>query len=261
VNPGCRTIMVARRIVPLLVALIASAGILLPGAARPASPSSNHSNAADALASARTARAGMFLGEYLHGEKTSGGPLLPVASPWFLVANGGWPGYRAPDLHASIGLASARDAAQDMAGIALLRRARAHVERGDATAALAVYDSATEALPHLRDWVDVFAASAAASAGDTMRVRQWQHRADPALQEWAWRAPVRAARQAGDRRLAIAKAEQAGVTLESPGRRASAWLLAGQLRLEGQDHAGARLAWIRAIGAAEGSASALEAAR
>lgn len=147
-------------------------------------------------------------------------------------------------------------------GIAQLRRARALTEQRDVTAALRAYDVAAAQLPVIADWIDVFAASAAAAAGDTAGVRERLGRVDAYLaREWAWRTEVRARRNAGDLSGALVAAERAATSLEGESRRSAALAAAGQLRQARGDLLGARQAYVEAMQLAPGSSGAIEAAR
>src|SRR5688572_19640410 len=89
-------------------------------------------------------------------------------------------------------------------GLALLKQAEALSAQKDYAGALAAYDRAALALPHIQDWITVFAASAAADAGDTAAVRVRLANVDTALaQEWSWRTLPRALRNASDLAAAL----------------------------------------------------------
>jgi soluble lytic murein transglycosylase len=146
--------------------------------------------------------------------------------------------------------------------IARIRRAQALSLKRDFAAAAAAFDSAAVALPQIADWIHAFVASAAATVGDTAEVRvRLAQAGEDIAGEWAWRTEPRARRNAGDRAGAIAAAVRAAERVSTPHRRAAAWTLVGQLRQERGDQAAARTAFRRAIDAAQGSASALDAAR
>jgi soluble lytic murein transglycosylase len=147
-------------------------------------------------------------------------------------------------------------------GVVLLRRARALTEQRQYGAALTAYDDAAAHLPGIEDWVHVFAASAAASAGDTAAVRERLRHVDSTLAvEWSWRTLVRARRTAGDLAGAQSTAEQAAAQLTSETRRAAAWTMVGSIRETRGDRNGARAAYIRAMNVAQGSSAAIDAAR
>jgi soluble lytic murein transglycosylase len=147
-------------------------------------------------------------------------------------------------------------------GIAELRLAQGLSEQGRHAEALAAYDRAAALLPQVGDWVQVFAASAAASAGDTAGVRTRLGAVDSALAtEWSWRTLARARQNAGDTGGALAAAERSAARVSSASRKAAAWAMVGTLRRERGDVAGARTAYIRSMNAAGGSSAAVEAAR
>jgi soluble lytic murein transglycosylase len=159
-------------------------------------------------------------------------------------------------------LAMAEDDAGTEQALVQLRRARALVESRDIAGALDAYDRAARALPVIADWIAVQAASAAATAGDTATVRDRLSRVDPHLAtEWAWRAEVRARRNARDLAGALAVAERAATLLSTDSRRAAALVAAGQIRRERGDLLGARNAFTRAMQLAPASTAALDAAR
>jgi soluble lytic murein transglycosylase len=147
-------------------------------------------------------------------------------------------------------------------GLAQLQRARALAEQRRFSDAVQAYDTAAALLPQVADWIQVFAASAAAGMGDTAAVRQRLAGVDAGLaSEWAWRTEVRARRAAGDRAGAAAAAERATDRLSSDVRRAAAWTLLGEIRTERGDVRSARTAFIRAMNIAPASSAALDAAR
>ena len=147
-------------------------------------------------------------------------------------------------------------------GLAHLRRAEALTEDGKYAEAQAAYDEALRLLPEVADWINVFAASSAASGSDTAVVRRRLTGGDSVLvNEWSWRTMARARQNAGDLAGALAEAEKAAARVGSDSRRAAAWTLIGKLRQERGNTAGARTAFIRAMNIAQGSSSAIEAAR
>jgi soluble lytic murein transglycosylase len=147
-------------------------------------------------------------------------------------------------------------------GIAQLRLAQVLTEQKKYAEAAAAYERAAALLPQIADWIHVFAASSAASAGDTAAVRTRLAQIDSALAiEWSWRTLPRARRNANDVAGALAAAERAAGRVSAESRQAAAWTLVGTLRQERGDLAGARTAWIRALNAAQGSSAAIEAAR
>jgi len=147
-------------------------------------------------------------------------------------------------------------------GVAQLRHADALTAQDQHAKAVEEYDNAVKLLPLIEDWITVFAASAAASAGDTAMVRTRLASVDTALAvDWSWRSRVRALRNANDAPAAITMAERAAGGLKSTARRAAAWTLAGTLRAERGDLNGARTAFIRAMNTAPTSSAAVDAAR
>ncbi|HEX6938155.1 MAG TPA: transglycosylase SLT domain-containing protein [Longimicrobiales bacterium] len=147
-------------------------------------------------------------------------------------------------------------------GLAELRRGLALLGAGDAGEALRAFDRGAERVPELGDWAAVFAARAAANAGDTATVRARLAEADPYLaREWGWRIGVDARVNAGDLRGAERAATAAANALEDSGRRAAAWVASGDLRLLLGDTAGAKNAFRRAMEAAPSAIAAVDAAR
>jgi soluble lytic murein transglycosylase len=147
-------------------------------------------------------------------------------------------------------------------GQALLRRAAALTEQRDFAGAVTAYDAAARLLPQVEDWIQFFAASALAAAGDTAAVRERLQDVDDMLvRDWAWRTEARARRNAGDASGAEAAAQRAAERAGTPARRAAAWTMLGQIRQERGNRMGARQAYLRAIDAAAGTGAALEAAR
>jgi soluble lytic murein transglycosylase len=250
---------------PFVLACALAAGLILAACGHPDLPPAGYATDDEAQDRPPFSRAHLIFGDYFPWP-FSGDVVFTPPSPWTLtaahltagdgrrLAGGGL-------LPLLLDAGRGRGGDADAAGIAMLRRARILADQGAAIRAAAVYDSAAVLMPWLRDWITVFQASAAATAGDTAAVRQWYHQADSHMREWAWRVEPRARRQAGDRRGALAAAEAAPARLTAPARRAAAHTMAGQLRHERQDHVGARLAWLTAINTAEASLSALEAAR
>lgn len=159
-------------------------------------------------------------------------------------------------------LAVAPHTGQRERGLAEVRRGLALAKAGTIGEALAAFSRAEQALPQLGDWIQIFAASAAAQVGDTAEVRKRLADADPVLaREWGWRIRVRALQTARDTRSALLAAEAAANGLDDAGRRAEAWAVTGELRLLLRDTAGARAAFRRAMEAAPMSEGALTAAR
>ena len=147
-------------------------------------------------------------------------------------------------------------------GVAQIRRATAFVNTQKYDSAVAAYDVAARMLPQIQDWIEIFSASAAASAGDTAGVRVRLDSVDATLvRDWGWRSRVRARQNAKDYTGALSAAQSAAAVLPSAGSRAEAWLRTGELRLLTNDAAGARTAWRRAMSTSPGSNAAIEAAR
>jgi soluble lytic murein transglycosylase len=159
-------------------------------------------------------------------------------------------------------LAIAGDGQTQEQGLVLLRRAESLTQEEKYGEAQEAYESAAKLLPQVADWINVFAASSAATAGDTAAVRERLAGVDSLLlNEWSWRTKARARQNAGDLAGALSEAERAAARVSSDSRRAEAWTLIGKLRSERGNEAGARTAFIRAMNAAQGSMAAVEAAR
>lgn len=280
----------------LFFALAASLAVFAPGDTHSAPPEDDDAVPAEALSALRDGRymrASLILREYLSARTDS----MPSTVLLAAQAEAGWgdwervhqllqgrswldgvsAGYgwnllgrsqlalgRYSEGSASLSryLLATTDTGSAAQGIALLRQAEALAGKKDYAAALAAYGEAAELLPHVEDWIRVFAASVAASAGDTAGVRVRLADLDPELAvEWAWRAEVRALQNASDLARAQAAAERAAGRLTAASRQAAAWNMVGSMRAERRDRAGARAAWIRAMNLAPGSANGIEAAR
>lgn len=147
-------------------------------------------------------------------------------------------------------------------GMAELRRGLALTRSGDARSALQAVDRGRELVPELGDWAEIFAARAAAAAGDTAEVRRRLESIDEYLgREWGWRIRVDAWVGADDLAGAERQASAAANALEDATRRATAWVTAGDLRLTRGDTAGAKDAYRRAMAAAPSNIAAVNAAR
>lgn len=146
-------------------------------------------------------------------------------------------------------------------GVEYLRRGLALGAAGQTLVALSAFDRAAEELPWMADWANYFAAEAVASAGDTVEVRRRLAAAGPVLGARGWRLRVDAARQAGDLLAARQAAADAARAADSPGVRASAWALLGDLRLASGDTAQARESYRSAVEGAPGVSAAVDAAR
>jgi soluble lytic murein transglycosylase len=152
--------------------------------------------------------------------------------------------------------------AQREKGLAELKRAVTQAESRQNSTALQSFDRAAALLPNLGDWVSLFAASVAASAGDTAEVARRLQRVDSSLlAEWAWRTQVRAFRNAHDAAGALRIADAAARLPGGPRRRSEAWRVQGEIFLQRADTAAAAQAFSHAIDAWPYSDAALEAAR
>ncbi|MGH7466539.1 MAG: transglycosylase SLT domain-containing protein [Longimicrobiales bacterium] len=152
--------------------------------------------------------------------------------------------------------------AQREKGLAELKRAIAHAEARQNSSALQSFDRAAALLPNLGDWVSLFAASVAATAGDTAEVTRRLEKLDSLLLvDWAWRTHVRAYRNANNDSTAMRLADAAARTPGSPRRRSEAWRAQGEILLLRADTVAAALALSHAIDAWPYSDAALEAAR
>lgn len=131
-------------------------------------------------------------------------------------------------------------------GVAELRRGLALREAEDWTGAMAAFDRAREMLPWFSDWSSLYAAEAAAEAGDTAAVRTWMTAAGGLAEGREWRLRLDAALAAGDslrgREIALATAESEGGATG-----AAAWARLGELRLAAGDTARARAAFWQAM--------------
>ncbi len=147
-------------------------------------------------------------------------------------------------------------------GLTQLRLAAALRESGQFADALEAYDSAAELMPEVDDWILVHSANAAASAGDTARVRERLERAPrDVARDWGWRIRVNGYLKAEDHERALAIAEAAATDRSMTAtRRGAAWAQAGEMRLQRGDSAGARDAALRAMDVAPNS-SGIEGAR
>lgn len=148
------------------------------------------------------------------------------------------------------------------AGLALIRRGLTLTAAGETGAAIEALDSAAVLLPWMNDWIQLYAANAAAAAGDTAAVRQRLSATDPALaEERGWELRLRAARSAGDNIGARQVALDAARGAASASQRAQSWATLGDLRLEGGDTARARASYRSGMEAAPGSIGAVSSAR
>ncbi len=147
-------------------------------------------------------------------------------------------------------------------GLAAAKQGNALAAKAQYKAALASYERAEKLLPNLGDWMSVFAAGVAASAGDTAEVNRRLAEQDSLIAtDWGWRTRVRAYRVAGDRAAARELAQSAAEANGSARRKAQAWLTIGELNLEQVDTASARRAFTAAFDAAPYSEPAMDAVR
>lgn len=147
-------------------------------------------------------------------------------------------------------------------GLTEIRRAFAAQKAGHPADAVTALDDAAKLLPRLGDWIALWGAQAAAQAGDTAAVEKRLAAAGGDLaRSMGWRTRVRAQRSAGATGRALALAEDAAGYLSSAADRATAWRIAGDIRLEKGDTTAARAAYTRAIEASSSSEAALDAAR
>lgn len=147
-------------------------------------------------------------------------------------------------------------------GLTEIRRGFALREAGRPGQAVEAFDRAAEQLPRLEDWIDLWALQALGQTGDTAAVESRLARVPSDLRDaFAWSVRVRAFRAANAAGRALAVAEEAARILEDASERASAWTLAGDIRLTRGDSVGARRAYTRAMEASRGSSAAVDAAR
>ncbi|MGH7476365.1 MAG: hypothetical protein ACRELD_08750, partial [Longimicrobiales bacterium] len=112
-------------------------------------------------------------------------------------------------------LAVAVDAGERERGMAELRRAITLGKQGKTAEALDTFDAASRLLPQLGDWIAVYAAEAAASAGDTAEVtRRLQTAGATLTRERGWQLRVAALRSVRAHAAAQAVAENAANTLD-----------------------------------------------
>lgn len=140
-----------------------------------------------------------------------------------------------------------------------LKRARQLQADGKYTAAISAYDAAKKKLPKVADWIDVFAASAAAAKGDTAEVRSRLSGVDSLIvADYAWRVRVRAWERAGDYSRAVFIAEEAARNGAKP-KRAAAFYRLSELLNDRGDKSGERAALLNALSL--GSEGGTDAAR
>jgi soluble lytic murein transglycosylase len=152
-------------------------------------------------------------------------------------------------------------AASRQKGIAQIRKATAFVNASRYDSAIAAYDRAAVLLPQIKDWIDIFAAAAAATNGDTAAVRIRLDSTDGTLaRDWGWRSRVRARQNAKDMQGAVAAAQIAAALLPSTVMRSEAWLRVGEIRRALGDADGARTAFRQSMTVHPTSDAALSAA-
>ncbi|MGH7481532.1 MAG: transglycosylase SLT domain-containing protein [Longimicrobiales bacterium] len=154
------------------------------------------------------------------------------------------------------------DAGDRERGLVQAGQARALRQAERYAEAVAAFERAATSLPQIADWLAIFAAEAAAAAGDTTTVEANLTSVDADLaREWAWRLRATTYRSLGayDRALRIATA--AASELDAASDRAAAWELVGRIRLERGDTAGAGDAFRRAMAASASGSAAIDAAR
>ena len=133
---------------------------------------------------------------------------------------------------------------------------------GQLQAAQSEYERAMELMPALGDWLSLFAAGAAATLGDTAAVNRRAVGLDSALvEDWLWRARLRAYRNAEDRRGSMRLARGALEPTSSARRSAEAWRAIAELELASADTSAARTAFTNTLAAWPYSDIALDAAR
>ncbi len=160
-------------------------------------------------------------------------------------------------------LAVSADAGDRERGLAMTRRGLALAQLDSTRAALAAYDSALVLLPQLSDWIQLYAARAAASGGDTAAVaRRLAATADDLARRSGWILRVRAMQKTDDDAGAIAATRSAVDRLDdSPSDQAGALNLLGDLLLQRRDTAGAAAAYRRAMRASPSSVGGIDGAR
>jgi soluble lytic murein transglycosylase len=217
----------------------------------------------DAAEQRRHVRASRILGAYLAA--------TPETTPTTMLGasrlSGGWSDWPTPSrletgsealdryLHPDHGESRER-------GMGYLRRGLALGAAGQTVVALTALDRAAEELPWMADWAHYFAAEIVAPSGDTTEVRRRLEAAGPGLTAArGWRLRVQAARLAGDLTQARQIALDAARSAAPASTRAAAWVVLGNLRLQGGDSAKAREAYRSAMEGAPGSSAAVDGAR
>ena len=146
-------------------------------------------------------------------------------------------------------------------GVAMARRGNALQSQQKYREAVAAFDSAAEKLPHIRDWLNVFAAISISFLGDTVEVERRLSGVDSAIAtDWAWRLRSRAFAKAGSTSRALDIATIATSTGPAT-RRAAAWYAIAELQRDLGNPSGQRAALLRAIEVAAVAEGAVDAAR
>jgi soluble lytic murein transglycosylase len=146
-------------------------------------------------------------------------------------------------------------------GVAMARRGSALHDDGKYREAVARFDSAAQRMPHLADWLAVFAASSLSHVGDTVEVARRLGAVDSLLaHDWAWRTRARAFAKANARERALAAAN-AAARAGSASKRASALLFAAEMQRDLGRQADQRATLKRAIELAPYSDGGRDAAR
>lgn len=148
-------------------------------------------------------------------------------------------------------------------GLTEIRRGLALVEGGgvlQSEAALQAFSRAGQLLPSLSSWTSLYAAEAAAEAGDTAVVRERLDEAGAVVASGGWRIRTKAALAAGDTVAAREVTLNAARASGSPRAAGPAWVRLGELRMAAGDTVRAREAFARAM-EVPGSIAAVHAAR
>lgn len=175
------------------------------------------------------------------------------------LALGRWAaGHRALDRYLQL----ATSAGGSDRGITELRRALALSEQGDVAGALEAFDRASDLLPQIDDWIQIFAAEAAAGAADTAEVKARLAATDPELaRRWGWRIDLRARTEANDSAGALRVARSVANDASEASLRAEGWQRAGELHVGMGETDAAGTSFRRAMEASPGSSAAVSAAR
>jgi soluble lytic murein transglycosylase len=212
------------------------------------------------------ARAAIGIADWEYAERLLAGRAWLDAQPtgWELLGRARFALERWEDARDALSraLAAADRLEPNDVALARVRLAYALGQLDDPRAAREAFDQAIAAVPPLVEWLNLFAALAAARAGHRAATDDRLAAAGEDLaREWGWRARVDASLAAGDTAAAIAAAELAAGRIERVSRRADAWNVAASLRAATDDEGGARDAYRRAMQASQGAAAARAAAR